>query len=420
MGFNIENILDNISDAVFALDTDSNFVYLNSQAEKLFDKSKDNYIGKCVWDEFPYIVSTSFYHTFQSAVKDQTMKQIEDYFVLFNKWFQVRVYPNKDSVLLYICDITQNKINEIKMYESTEQFRAIFEHSAMGIGVVDLNGRPIKCNNALLDMLGYSFEEISAMTFADLTYPMDVFLDLQLFNELKLKKRNFYRIEKRYIHKNGKIFWARLTVSPIYDEEGTPLYIVSTMEDINETKLAQEKLRELAEKWERLSIIDELTQLHNRRFFEWSLKQEWDHCLRNRIPLSLILIDIDWFKAYNDTYGHQQGDKCIKQVANAINNSLAEIESSACRYGGEEFAIILPDCNDIQSRLMAEMLRKNIESLNIFHGGHINSKFITISLGTSTMIPELHSSCHTLLSMADSALYRAKQLGRNQVKVYGA
>lgn len=415
----MESILNNISDAFFVLDTEANFVYLNFQAEKMFGGSKENYIGKCVWDKLPYILNTSFYQAYQSSVKDQSVKIVEDYYAPFDKWFQARVYPNNEGVLVYLCDITQSKITEMQMHESNEQFRAIFENSALGIGVVDLSGKPIKCNNALLNMLGYSFEEISTMTFADFTYPEDAQLDMELFKELKSKKRDYYRIEKRYIRKDGKLFWARLTVSSIYNNNGEPLCVMSTMEDINEAKLAQEKLRELAAKWERLSIIDELTQLHNRRFFEWSLRQEWDYCLLNRLPLSLILIDIDRFKAYNDTYGHQQGDNCLREVARAIKNSLSNIDSNSCRYGGEEFAIILPNCNDYQSRFIAEKLRKNIEGLYLFHGGHANSEYITISIGISSLIPDMHSSCHKLIGMADSALYRAKQLGRNQVRVYG-
>lgn len=420
MGFNIENILDNISDAFFVLDTEANFVYLNLQAEKMFGNSKDNYIGKCIWDLFPFVLDTQFYHTYQSSVKDQRVKVIEEHYAPFDRWFQSRIYPNNEGVVVYLCDITQTTIKEMQMHESNEQFRAIFENSALGIGVVDLNGRPIKCNNALLNMLGYSFEEISKMYFADFTYPEDAHLDMELFEELKLKKRDFYRIEKRYVRKDGKLFWARLTVSSIYNSNGEPLCIMSTMEDINEAKLAQEKLRELASKWERLSIIDELTQLHNRRFFEWSLRQEWDYCLVNRLPLSLILIDIDRFKVYNDTYGHQQGDNCLREVSRAIKNSLSDIDSNSCRYGGEEFAIILANCSDDQSRFIAEKLRKNIEGLHLFHSGQINSKYITISLGISTLIPDMHSSCHQLIGMADSALYRAKQSGRNQVRVYGA
>jgi diguanylate cyclase (GGDEF)-like protein/PAS domain S-box-containing protein len=419
MGFNIENILDKISDAFFVLDTKANFVYLNFQAEKLFGNSKDNFIGKCVWDIFPHILDTPFYHAYQSSIKDQSVKIVEDYYSPFDKWFQARMYPNNEGALVYLCDITQNKLTEIHMHESNEQLRAIFENSALGIGVVDLSGKPIKCNNALLNMLGYSFEEISFMTFSDFTYPEDAHLDMELFEELKNKNREFYRIEKRYIRKDGKIFWARLTVSSIYNSNGVLNYVMSTMEDISESKLAQEKLRELAARWERLSIIDELTQLHNRRFFEWSLRQEWDYCLLNRLPLSLILIDIDRFKDYNDTYGHQQGDSCLREVARSIRSSLLDVDSNTCRYGGEEFAIILPNCNDDQSRFTAEKLRKNIEGLQLFHGGHINSNYITISLGISTMTPELHSSFHQLIGMADSALYKAKQMGRNQVRVYG-
>ncbi len=166
----------------------------------------------------------------------------------------------------------------------------------------------------------------------------------------------------------------------------------------------------------RLSSEDELTGVPNRRSFENYLEQEWRRAIRYGVSLSLILVDIDFFKAYNDTYGHQSGDQCLKQVATVLNDTLHRPADFMARYGGEEFVIILPNTDINGGEFIAEKLREGVEALGIIHSSSLAGEHVTISLGVATAIPSQDSSPSELVTAADQALYLAKQEGRNRVE----
>lgn len=166
----------------------------------------------------------------------------------------------------------------------------------------------------------------------------------------------------------------------------------------------------------RLSSEDELTGIPNRRGFESYLEQEWKRAIRYDVPVSLILVDIDFFKEYNDTYGHQSGDRCLKEVANVLNGTLHRPTDFVARYGGEEFAIILPNTDISGGEFTAEKLREGVEALSIVHTSSRASDHVTISLGVATAVSSQGFSPAMLVAAADQALYGAKQGGRNRVR----
>jgi two-component system, chemotaxis family, response regulator WspR len=168
---------------------------------------------------------------------------------------------------------------------------------------------------------------------------------------------------------------------------------------------------------QRVSFLDGLTEIANRRRFDEFIDLEWRRALRSPSPLSLIMIDIDFFKAFNDTYGHQRGDDCLKHVATALNVSLNRPGDLTARYGGEEFAVVLSGANRLGAGAVAETLRAKVEALAIPHAGSRVSDRITISLGVGTTIPTREARPATLIAAADRALYQAKAAGRNRVKV---
>jgi diguanylate cyclase (GGDEF)-like protein len=187
----------------------------------------------------------------------------------------------------------------------------------------------------------------------------------------------------------------------------------------NLVRLVMERTRQLEEakrNLEQLSYLDSLTGISNRRRFEEVLDVEWRRACRVSAPLSLIMIDIDYFKSYNDAYGHQRGDYCLKRVAETLNNSLQGAGDLAARYGGEEFAVILPESEAHEAALLGEELREKIEALEIPHETPAGC-VLTISVGVATVYPEKELSVISLLSAADQALYRAKYEGRNQVLI---
>lgn len=182
---------------------------------------------------------------------------------------------------------------------------------------------------------------------------------------------------------------------------------------IQQSELYQ-KLKIVNQKLVELATVDSLTKVANRRVFEEHLEKEWRRMRREKAHLSLILCDVDYFKRYNDTYGHPAGDRCLQEVANAIKEEAKRPGDLVARYGGEEFVVILPRTDATGGFHVAELIRKRLRALNLDHAGSQISKFVTMSFGVSSTIPTKNSSVQELIETADNALYQAKQKGRNQ------
>lgn len=165
----------------------------------------------------------------------------------------------------------------------------------------------------------------------------------------------------------------------------------------------------------RLSIIDDVSGTYNRRYFDMVLEEEWKRSMREYTPLSLLMLDIDFFKAYNDSYGHQMGDVCIYAIGKILSEQLKRASDFTARYGGEEFAIVLPNTTVEHARLLAERLRRAVEMARIKAGDDSVSPWVTVSIGVATTTAEYDQSCSALLAAADKCLYSSKRAGRNQV-----
>ncbi|MEN9232918.1 MAG: diguanylate cyclase, partial [Gloeomargarita sp. DG02_1_bins_92] len=169
---------------------------------------------------------------------------------------------------------------------------------------------------------------------------------------------------------------------------------------------------------QRLAAFDGLTQVPNRRRFDEYLAQEWQRLAREQSCLALILADIDFFKSYNDTYGHVAGDECLRQVAQAISRKVNRAGDLVARYGGEEFAVILPNTSLAAAMMVAERVRQEVAQLRIPHEKSAVHGYVTLSLGVTSTLPQPQGSPAELIAAADQALYQAKQQGRNCVVPY--
>jgi diguanylate cyclase (GGDEF)-like protein len=166
-------------------------------------------------------------------------------------------------------------------------------------------------------------------------------------------------------------------------------------------------------KW--LSFHDALTNVANRRYFDSVLTQEWNRQRRHGKPLSLLLIDVDNFKAYNDFYGHQRGDNCLSQIAQVLQRRVQRSSDFLCRYGGEEFAVILPLLGHEEAYQLAERLRLDVKKAQLEHRASSTATYVTVSIGVASTTPCASSTTSDLISSADKKLYIAKSLGKNQV-----
>jgi diguanylate cyclase (GGDEF)-like protein len=200
--------------------------------------------------------------------------------------------------------------------------------------------------------------------------------------------------------------------------------VLAFKKEVDRRRIQAERLEiltdELAEANARLkqqSLIDGLTGVDNRRSFDDSVARLHGTAMREHQPFGLIFIDIDYFKLYNDTYGHILGDECLKLVAESIKASLKRTGDTVARYGGEEFVVLLPGTGIEGTEFAAEKIRENVEALRLAHSASTASEYVTISLGVAAVVPERAGTVSLVIDMADKALYRAKEQGRNRVEM---
>lgn len=226
-----------------------------------------------------------------------------------------------------------------------------------------------------------------------------------------------HEADYRALTKDGNYVWIRDVVHVVRNE-GTVESLIGFMFDISERKKKEEELARLHKELGELSFKDGLTGIANRRMFNSILDKEWARARRNLQPLSLIMLDIDYFKQYNDHYGHIQGDDCLKCVAQALISDPVRSTDFIARYGGEEFALVLPDTDAKSAVQVAEKYRNLVLNQQIPHEKSKVSQVVTVSLGVGTIIPSADVEPVWFVETVDRLLYQAKQKGRNRVE-YG-
>lgn len=319
-------------------------------------------------------------------------------------------YLIKDVEHNYLKFLPITVENAIK-HKKAEKRNRMLSHAIMSINdsvhITDMDEKIIFVNKAFCETYGYREEEIIGKHSNILWKEESAYKGVKniLFRNSEVgSKGEFYHKQK-----DGSEFPVSLSRSIIKGEKGNGVAIVGVARDITERKRLEGELR-------CLSFLDELTGIANRRSFNEFIALEWKRAARDTTPLSLLMIDMDFFKAYNDTYGHQAGDECLKRVVRTINETLKRPGDLVARYGGEEFVVILPGTNLEGAALLSDSLRARVEALGIVHAKSQVSNYVTISLGSATTIPRRDSSPDELISAADQALYQAKQEGGNRVK----
>ncbi len=503
------------------------------------------------------------------------------------RWVCDRIQPEWDEaeqrvvrLLGSLENITERKQTELSLLESETRFRSIFEESPVGISLVDLQGKILKVNPSLCQMLGYTAAELSQMSLIELTHSQDWQREASYMQQVLQGDISSYQIEKRLLAKTGQPLWVNLSSAVVRDAEDNILYGLGIVEDISQRKQAEVALQLQTEReqvlgaitlrirkslqledilqttvdeirqsfqadrvliascanqgnnkviaesvspgwpsflgvsiqepwfWERLDFyrqghyeivhdltsqalsgdlhawmerwqiksrlavpilsdnqfwgiiaihqgsvirdwrsyeitlleqlanqvaiaiqqarlyrklqaanqelaqlayLDGLTQLANRRRFDEYLEQEWRRMQREQVPLTLVMCDIDFFKSYNDNFGHLAGDQCLQKVAQVLRQAALRPADLVARYGGEEFALVLPNTREEGGVKVVESIQSRLKEIQIGQG----DRPITLSFGITTAIPNEKSSPETLIKTADTALYRAKCQGRN-------
>lgn len=299
-------------------------------------------------------------------------------------------------------------------------------HSRDGITISDPNqpDNPlIFVNKAFEEMTGYSSEESINRNCRYLQGDQSNQRNIKLVREA-IENAQSCLVTLRNFRKDGSMFWNELSISSVFDNNGKLTNFIGIQKDITarverDQLLCSERkaLQESKAKLENLVIIDSLTGIYNRRHFETQLNESWQFLTNTQGTLTLMMVDIDYFKLYNDNYGHIAGDEALREVAMALTNSMRRLTDFTARYGGEEFIVLATDMTMQQAIDMGNTLCANVRNLNI---PHIDSPsgYVTVSCGIAHVNPISSSNPGLLLLHADQALYMSKSNGRNLATLY--
>lgn len=304
-----------------------------------------------------------------------------------------------------------------KLRVSEQRFRTLAEHASDVIIRMDASMRLTYISPSVREIFGYEPEALVKMSKWSLVVPDDVSRVRSAFERVRqsLGRETFnYRVQRV----DGEVVWVEtiLRAVRVESQEDTDdlLEFIGATRDITERKKVEQALEESNARLSELAHRDGLTELYNRRFFDEALEREYRRARRdNAIEISLLMIDVDYFKQYNDVHGHQAGDECLKIVAAAIGRACKRPPDTPARYGGEEFAVILPNTSFDGAAVLAERMRVQISALRLNAPDEAERR-VTVSIGVASISP-YYDTKDMLVRKADEALYRAKAFGRNRV-----
>jgi diguanylate cyclase (GGDEF)-like protein/PAS domain S-box-containing protein len=286
--------------------------------------------------------------------------------------------------------------------EQAERLRMIVDSMDQGLLIVERSGRVQYANPACDRYLGYAADELVGRSLAELLAQQDSYAD----GATVMETIGHGTREVLIRHRDGGLRAMDLTMTPMHAADDL---FVALLHDITHHKQSEDALH-------RAAMLDPLTKIANRRHFDAFLEKEWQRAIRNAQPLSLVVLDVDHFKLYNDTLGHAAGDVCLQKVAHALEAHALRPTDLAARYGGEEFVLLFAETPHEAAARLAEAIRTTVEALQLPNPRSPTSPWITVSVGVATIVPTQLDEIEQLFVCADRAMYAAKGAGRNRVE----
>jgi len=401
----------------------NHWIYANRAAEEISGYTEAELCGMHFWDivqqDYRDMVKQSGYNRQQ---RKELPRAYEFKIIAKNgveKWVSLSgnpiKYEDKPTALISVTDITERKITEAALMESEIKYRRIFESFEDLYYQTDENGIIRVLSPSVYRLTGWSPDELIGKPVSDI-YVQAKDREKLLIELSTMELVRDYEVFLK--KKDGSQTYASLTASILTDPDRRPCGIAGTLRDITERKIAEsqreaaiEALRKSEHRYLELSIIDDLTQLYNSRHFYAQIEREIERSNRYGQPLTLLLLDIDKFKDFNDTYGHVQGDYVLSRLGHVIKRSLRETDS-AYRYGGEEFTIILPMTMSEEGIVTAKRIQKELkkENFSMVLGQEV---YVTVSIGLAQYKPA--EDVKAFVHRVDQFMYKVKKNGRGKI-----
>jgi diguanylate cyclase (GGDEF)-like protein/PAS domain S-box-containing protein len=392
-------------DVVARMDMENRYVYVSPACERVYGWRPEEMVGRSAFD---------FIHPDDVAARQRLRLELLDGREAAVSEFRVRAPDGgwvpvrgtmallrssdgaPEALLSTAHDMRPRRAADEALRRATEQFTSAFAHAPIGMALVGVDGRFLRVNRALSDLVGYAEDELLTLTFQDITLAEDLDADMVLFEEVMAGARTSYTMEKRYVRADGRVIWALLAVSLVSDAEGAPLHLIAQVQDISERHELELRLREQAEH-------DHLTGLYNRRRFHEELRRQIGRVARSGEAAMLAMIDLDRFKDVNDRDGHAAGDELLRAIGQALAARLRRSDTLG-RLGGDEFAAILVGADEEAGAAIARML---VGAVREVVGG---AAPVSASVGLARI--EADDEPDSALARADEAMYAAKASGR--------
>jgi diguanylate cyclase (GGDEF)-like protein/PAS domain S-box-containing protein len=410
----LRKLVDNINEGVIVLEAiesgvDFIVVDFNKYAQKLENRDKEDVIGKPLSEvldnisEFGLIDEIKSVYTTEES-SHYTVSYSSDSIV--SRWRDNYIYKlSTGEIVVIYSDITEQKQYEESLKNLNSKLREKMEiiNDNVIISTTDTSGYITDVSEAFCRVSGYSKEELIGYSHNIVRHPDT---KNEVFEELwdNITAGKSWSSEIKNKNKNGKAYWVSINVYPSFDKNGEIIGYTSIRQDITDRK-----------KIEKLSITDELTSLYNRRYFNEVLIKEIQRAKRDNNYISLAILDVDNFKKYNDTYGHQMGDDVLEKIGQILTKSLKRAGDYGFRLGGEEFGILFSSLNKDDSESFIDSIREDILKEDIEHIKNFPLKKLTASIGFATFYGDDIPSDKEFYNISDKALYKAKEEGRNRV-----